>query len=272
MTGRSIVLPGFILVVLGMLAVVLVRKSGGEVASIRGSAMGTHWTVEWRGDAPEPVVLKREISATLEKWEQVLSQWRPDSDLSRFNRGEPATPELARVLELADGIKRKSGGAFDHHLLAEVHAAGFGPQGKGVDLSSIGKGFAVDRVCEHLGKLGMRDFVFALAGEVRAVGRPWQVEIEKPLLAESVEDHVVMLENQAVATSGNYRQFRETEEGLVTHIIDPVTGKPVIRPPSSVTVIAADCATASAWATAHFVLGPQYKGDLPELRVSWQHP
>jgi len=272
MTGKSIVLPGFILVVLGMLAVILMRKSGGDEASIRGSAMGTHWTVEWRGKAPEPVVLKREISATLEKWEQVLSQWRQDSDLSRFNRGEPATADLGRVLEMAEGIKRKSGGAFDHHLLAEVHAAGFGPAGKGIDLSSIGKGFAVDRVCERLRELGMRDFVFALAGEVRAQGGPWPVEIEKPLVADSVADHVVVLENQAVATSGNYRQFRQTEEGLVTHIIDPVTGKSVIRPPSSVTVIAADCATASAWATALFVLGPEYEGDLPELRVSWQHP
>lgn len=272
MSGRSIVLPGFVLLVLAMLAVILIRKSGGGATAIHGSAMGTRWTLEWRGKAPEPVALKAEVASTLEKWEQVLSQWRGDSDLSLFNRGEPATAELSRVLELADGIKRKSGGAFDHHLLAEVHAAGFGPAGKGVDLSSIGKGFAVDRVCERLRGLGMGDFVFALAGEVRAVGGPWPVEIEKPLVAESVADHVVMLENQAVATSGNYRQFRQTDAGLATHIIDPGTGRSVIRPPSSVTVIAGDCATASAWATALFVLGPEYKGDLPELRVSWQHP
>jgi thiamine biosynthesis lipoprotein len=272
MSGKSIVLPGFILFLLAALAVILIRKSGDVATAIHGSAMGTHWTLEWRGSAPEPPALKREVSTTLEEWEQVLSQWRRDSDLSRFNRGEPATAELSRVLELAEGIKRKSGGAFDHHLLAEVHAAGFGPEGKGVDLSSIGKGFAVDRVCERLRGLGLRDFVFALAGEVRAVGGPWPVEIEKPLVAESVADHVVMLENQAAATSGNYRQFRRTEEGLVSHIIDPVTGKPVIRPPSSVTVVAADCASASAWATALFVLGPGYKGDLPDLKVSWQHP
>jgi thiamine biosynthesis lipoprotein len=272
MTGKSITLPGIIMVILALVAVLILRKSRESAKYLNGSAMGTQWIVEWRGNAPERSQIKKEISLTLEEWEQVLSQWRQDSDLSRHNRGEPVTEELARVLILADGIKERSGGAFNHHLLKEVHAAGFGPDGVGIDLSSIGKGFAVDRVCERLQELGMRDFVFALAGEVRAVGGPWPVEIEKPLMAETVLDHVVMLKNDAIATSGNYRQFRQTEEGLLTHIIDPETRRPVIRPPSSVTVIAADCATASAWATALFVRGPKYKGDHPELRVSWQHP
>jgi len=272
MNARSIVLPVCALLVLAALAFTLAGKRGGAPHSISGSAMGTHWTLQWRGDAPEPPALKQEVAIILEKWEQVLSQWRESSDLSRFNRGGPATPELQRVMALAEGIKKETGGAFDHHLLARVHAAGFGPAGEGVDLSSIGKGFAVDRVCERLAQLGMDDFVFALAGEVRAQGKPWEVEIEKPLLAESTPDHVILLENQAVATSGNYRQFRQTDAGLVTHIIDPATGGSVIRPPSSVTVVAGDCATASAWATALFVRGPQYKEYPAPLRVSWQHP
>ena len=258
---------------LGLLALagVIFLKTRRHGDQLHGSAMGTRWTLQWRGDSPPPADLKEEVAAVLEKWEQVLSQWRPGSDLSRYNGGAPATPELSRVLSLADEIKRESNGAFDHHLLEKVHAAGFGPEGSGLDLSSIGKGFAVDRVCERLRELGMDDFVFALAGEVRAVGG-WPVEIEKPLLNGYEMDHVIPLKNQAVATSGNYRQFRETKVGLVSHIIDPRTGEPVIRPPSSVTVIAEDCATASAWATALFVLGPEFSDYPRELTVSWQHP
>lgn len=272
MSARSFAVPACAAFILVTLAYLLARKSGDDLHAIRGAAMGTQWTLEWRGKAPKATLLKQEVSTTLETWEQVLSQWRDGSDLSRFNRGEPATPELARVIQLADRIKTDTGGAFDHHLLGKVHEAGFGPAGSGMDLSSVGKGFAVDRVCERLQQLGMHDFVFALAGEVRAQGGSWPVGIEKPRVDETTQDHVILLENQAVATSGNYRQFRWTEAGLVSHIIDPQTGHSVIRPPSSVTVVAPDCATASAWATALFVRGPQYKDYPGELRVSWQHP
>lgn len=261
---RAAILLGF-LALLGF----LFWKRSPRVTELHGSAMGVSWTLEWDGKSPPPADLKREVSAVLEHWEQVLSQWRPTSDLSRHNRGEPATPDLARVITLADEIKSATGGAFDHQILGKVHAAGFGPDGEGIDLSSIGKGFAVDRVCERLESLGMNDFVFALAGEVRAQGE-WPVDIERPLPAESLSKRTVTLNNRSIATSGNYRQFRETSEGIVSHIIDPRTGKPAIRPFSSVTVIAENCATASAWATALFVLGPDHPGRPRGAEVIWQ--
>ncbi|HVJ44873.1 MAG TPA: FAD:protein FMN transferase [Luteolibacter sp.] len=261
---RAAILLGF-LALLGF----LFWKRSPRTTELHGSAMGVRWTLEWHGQSPPPADLKSEVSATLEHWEQVLSQWRPTSDLSRHNHGEAATPELARVIMLADEIRSATGGAFDHHILGKVHAAGFGPEGEGIDLSSIGKGFAVDRVCERLGSLGMNDFIFALAGEVRAEGE-WPVDIEKPLPAASVSKHTIRLGNRSIATSGNYRQFRETNDGIVSHIIDPRTGKPVIRPFSSVTVVAKDCATASAWATALFVLGPDHPNRPPGAEVIWQ--
>lgn len=256
----------------GLFGFLFLKGRGRATTELHGAAMGCQWTLEWRGDAVPPETLRREVSTTLEKWEQVLSQWRPASDLSRYNRGEAPTPELSRVLALADGVKTATSGAFDHHLLEQVHAAGFGPEGKGVDLSSIGKGFAADRVGERLRELGVKDFVFAIAGEVVAGDGDWPVDIEKPELGGRTIAKTVMLRNQAIATSGNYRQFIPSDEGLRTHIIDPKTGKPVIRPPSSVTVIAPDCASASSWATALFVLGPEFKGYPAGLEVSWQMP
>lgn len=241
-------------------------KPTQEEKILTGAAMGTTWKLAWRGDtAPS---MEKAVTETLCKWEDVLSQWKPNSDLSRFNRGEPVTPELQRVIDLAEEVHKASGGAFDHRLLKETGEAGFGPGGNGIDLSAIGKGFAVDRVGERLRQLGVTDFVFALSGEILAGDNEWEVGIEKPDPATQETAFTVPLKNRALATSGNYRQFKPAEGGLASHIIDPKTRNPVIRPPSSVSVFAKDCATADAWATALFVLGP----DFPTpggLEVKW---
>ncbi len=225
-----------------------------------GQAMGTTWTLAWRGQPPPQ--LRREVSTVLEHWEQVLSQWRDDSHLSKFNRGQPASPDLQRVIDLAEAVRQASGGAFDHHILADVHAAGYGPPGQGIDLSAIGKGFAADRVGEKLRQVGLRDFVFELGGEIIVGGGDWPVEIERPKAGPREISRTVTLRNRALATSGNYHQ--------PGHIIDPRTRNPVQRPPSSVSVLAQDCATADAWATALFVLGPEFKDIPPNIEVTWQ--
>lgn len=232
------------------------RKQGSAATRIRGRAMGCDWQLLGEGRLPEEE-LRALIAGVLERWEQVLSTWRPDSDLSRHNRGEPATADLSRVLRLAERYRAETGGAFDHRMLSQLTAAGFGPGGSGIDLSSIGKGFAVDRVTEILQQHGLRRFVFSLAGEVRAGEGSWPVGIESPVPGAEEDNRTVELSSRALATSGNYRQGRKNPDGMISsHILDPATGLPVLRPPSGVTVIAEDAASASAWATALFVLGP----------------
>ena len=238
----------------------LKHREPAPSSPITGRAMGTSWMLEWRGSAPSD--LHHKVAAVLEHWEQVMSQWREDSDLSRFNRGEPASEDLERVIRLAEKIKASSGGAFDHHILANVHAAGYGPPGKGIDLSAIGKGFAIDRVGERLKQVGVDDFIFELGGEVIAGEGDWPVIIERPVSNNHEAARTVVLRGRALATSGNYLQ--------PGHIIDPRTGLPVKRPASSVSVLAADCATADAWATALFVLGPDFHDTPPDIEVTWQ--
>jgi thiamine biosynthesis lipoprotein len=149
-------------------------------------------------------------------------------------------------------------------MLAELTAAGFGPGGMGVDLSSLGKGIAVDAVCERLRQLGIQRHVFSLAGEVRAGEGNWPVRIENadnPAVGGKIR-----LSSQAMATSGNYRQWNRREgDKLASHLLNPATGKPVLRPPCGVTVIGPDAAMASGWATALFVLGPE-GNPLAEVR------
>jgi len=259
-----------ILALLVVVGVIIYRSFPEESRDLSGNAMGTAWHLRWRSEAPERESLRSEVSGTLEKWEQVLSQWRDGSDLSRFNRGEPATAELQRVIDLAQEIKSLTAGAFDPGLLRETGEAGFGPEGNGIDLSGIGKGFAVDRVAEALEKAGLEDFVFELGGEIIAVGGEWEVGIETPDPAGRSIASKVKLKNQALATSGNYRQFKPVPSGLSGHIIDPKTKESVVRPPSSVSVIAKDCATADAWATALFVLGKE-NAIPPGLEVQWNY-
>lgn len=242
------------------IALVFSNRKPPETATITGHAMGTQWTLSWRGDAPPD--LAKHVVAVLEYWQQVMSQWRPDSDLSRFNRGEPATEDLLRVIRLAERIREASGGAFDHQILQDVHAAGHGPPGTGIDLSGIGKGFAADRVDERLRKLGVREFIFEIGGDLVAGEGNWTVGIENPDPGERSLIRQVTISKRALATSGNTYQ--------PSHIINPRTGEPVQRAPSTVTVIADDCATADAWATALFVLGPGF-GPVPDgLEVTWQ--
>lgn len=231
---------------------------------LQGRAMGCDWSLRWR-DATHGAVdheqLQREITDVLEHWEQVLSTWRPHSDLMCYNRGAQASSDLQRVLVLAEQMKQNTGGAFDAEILARLQTQGFGPPrsgdvGRGVDLSSLGKGFAVDRTAEILRQQGIEDFLFCLAGEMVAGEGSWRVAIDVPEPGPVRVLKEIEINHEALATSGNYRQYSVRPSGVICHIIDPRSGTPVQREPSSVSVCGSSAALASAWATSLFVLGP----------------
>lgn len=260
-----------------MLALLAPRKSTPSVQRLHGQAMGCSWTLLWRNVEVDPHDLQAEIAVELEHWERVMSTWREDSDLCRYNRGEPASDDLEKVLRAAEVVRQESGGAFDERCLEMVHRAGFGPVGCGIDLSAIGKGYAVDRMADLLRKRGVNDFLFQLAGETIAGDGAWDVALEHPDPATSTRSQLVRLQRQAMATSGNYRQFQSTTNAdadadaeVISHIIDARTGSPVLRKFCSVTVIADEAATADAWATALFVLGPEQKQPAAVKKVIWQ--
>lgn len=134
------------------------------------------------------------------------------------------------------------------------------------NLSAVAKGYGVDRVAEALLAEGHDRFLVEVGGEVRAAGlsaagHPWRLGIERPLDGmpgpggHSVE-RVVSLEGEALATSGDYRNFYERDGKRYSHTLDPRTGRPVEHSVASVSVIAPTCAEADAWATALLVLGP----------------
>ena len=130
-----------------------------------------------------------------------------------------------------------------------------------IDLSAIAKGFAVDQVARRLEQLGAADYLVEVGGEVRTLGhnprdRDWMLGIEEPIPAMRVADYSVPLSGKSLATSGDYRNFFVVDGQTYSHTIDPAQGRPVSHSMHSVSVIADDCMTADAWATALMVLGP----------------
>ena len=137
------------------------------------------------------------------------------------------------------------------------------------DLSAIAKGYAVDQVAEALRALGYDHFLIELGGELAARGQrpdggPWRVAIERPdALTRSVYA-VVALQDQAMATSGDYRNFHQGDGVRLSHLIDPRVGRPIGNRLASVSVVDASAARADALATALSVLGPDEAHALAE--------
>lgn len=128
--------------------------------------------------------------------------------------------------------------------------------GMTLDLSGVAKGWAVDRSVEEMLESGAAAGLVEAGGEVRCWGgdlrgKPWVLAIAHPS-GEGIWG-TFELERGSVATSGNYVQKFEFEGTEFSHILDPMTGKPA-NGPASVTVLAPDCATADAWATALMTL------------------
>ena len=172
---------------------------------------------------------------------------------------------------LADAASRVGSGR-----LAIERLPGGGPAlrrrspGVELDLSGIAKGHAVDRVSAVLADLGFGEHLVEVGGEIRARGG-WRVGVEDPSGGLPARlHHSFPLRDLAMATSGGYRDFRVAEgegEGRYwTHLLDPRSSRPVERRAGSVTVLAASCLEADAWATALFVLGPREGHRLAESR------
>ncbi len=136
-----------------------------------------------------------------------------------------------------------------------------------IDLSAIAKGYAVDRVVSDLTTLGVKRIMVSVGGEVRANGmsaddRPWRIGIEQPSERERKIAKVIELQSGAVATSGDYRNFSMVDGVRYSHTIDPRTCQPVKNLLATASVIAPDCMTADAMATAVMVLGSRRGSEL----------
>jgi thiamine biosynthesis lipoprotein len=130
-----------------------------------------------------------------------------------------------------------------------------------LDLSALAKGYAVDRIDWILENGGHTRYMIEVGGEVKTRGlnardEPWRIALERPVATERSVYAVLELSGEAIATSGDYRNFFEFDGRRYSHTLDPHTGWPVMHDLASVTVVDSSAMEADAMATALLVLGP----------------
>ena len=227
------------------------------------------------------------------KQDSEVSRFNRSNANQPFDLSEP----LRQVVEEALLISKRTDGAFDITVGEAVRIWGFGTDGSisrkptteqllklrksssytqlqltgsklhklhsdtSIDLSAIAKGFAIDQVAGMLSRQGISNYLIEVGGELRASGRNienhfWRIAIEKPEILGGVQQ-VIELENIAIATSGDYRNFVIIEGEHYSHTIDPRTLTPARSLLASVSVLSANTSTADALATAMMVMGEE---------------
>lgn len=280
------------------------------IVKFSGLTMGTHYRVSLAAQAassewpPDTSDLEQLVNGELERINQLMSTYEPDSELSKFNRSQsagwfPVSADTAKVVTYALDLAKETDGAYNPLVGPIVNLWGFGPDKREhlptdselaellplvdyqslevresppallktmpeayLDLSSIAKGYAVDKIVELLEKYGFQSLMVDIGGEVRTLGEkpggdPWRIAIENPASDAEPFQKVLVLSNAAVATSGDYRNFFEQDGVRYSHTINPETGKPVEHSTAVVSVQAETCMEADALATALLVMGAE---------------
>lgn len=129
-----------------------------------------------------------------------------------------------------------------------------------IDLSALAKGYAVDQVAELLEDHQVPSYLVEIGGEVRAKGRkpdgaPWHIGVERPTIEGREIQLVLALDDGALASSGDYRNFFIWQGQRYSHEIDPRTGFPTRDPLAAVSVLSNNAMRADALATALLVMG-----------------
>jgi len=133
-----------------------------------------------------------------------------------------------------------------------------------LDANAIAQGYTCDIIASLMSKKNIQNYLIEIGGEIRASGRNsrnelWHVGINRPvfdsLSTNNEIQEIVLLSDVSIGTSGNYHKFHKVDGRMVGHEIDPRTGIPVKNEILSASVIAPDCMTADALATASMILG-----------------
>ena len=282
-------------------------KTAPKIVEIQGKTMGTYYQVKYvldpklqNNEALSAPAVQINIDERLELVNDLMSTYRPNSELSRFNKAEKSLQVSDAMLDVVNAalmINKQSGGAYDVTVGPLVNLWGFGPDKHPdkvptqavidekmavvgsqylsidgdkliksipslyVDLSSIAKGYGVDFIAEYLQEIGINNYLVDIGGELRVHGvKPgnenWVVAIERPVAGQNVQ-RVIEVGDNGIATSGDYRNYFESDGIRYSHTIDPKTGKPITHKLASVTVINKSCMLADGYATAITVLGPE---------------
>ena len=179
-------------------------------------------------------------------------------------RKSEATKNIAQGFPLPEEIKEKLRFVGSNKILVKGKSyVKFIEPGMAIDLGGIAKGYAVDKAAGRMRELGVKSAMINCGGNIYCLGRKnqkkWRIGIQHPRQPEKVIFYLD-LENQAVATSGDYQQYFMYQGRRFSHIIDPRNGYPADNGIISVTIIADTATEADALSTALFVMGKENAG------------
>lgn len=179
-----------------------------------------------------------------------------------FGQGHEITSDTLRIDSLLNHVGINKTQLLDGQILKDDPAIEF-------NFSALAKGYGVDCIADMLERNGVDNYLVEVGGEIRAKGvnpkgDKWCIGVDRPSSESSPGETVMNLfiENGAVATSGNYRNYQQAEGGRIGHTISPKTGRPVATDVISATVVMPQCMEADALATACMILSPEEAIDL----------
>ncbi len=282
----------FLLFLIVATVFILRRHNSLQLLRAEGPIYGTVYHIDYEHNAPLDAQILEElkrVDASLSMFNK-----QSTVSLINSGTTEETDTMLREIFSLASQVYAETDGAYDVTVAPLVNAWGFGfksgqmptpaqvdsiksfvgtdkvslvgtrlvkqdPRTM-IDFSSIAKGYAVDRVARLFDSLSIKNYMIEIGGEVvvrgaHPEGRPWLIGVSRPTADDATLQAHLSLSNGAMATSGNYRNYYVKEGRRYAHTIDPQKGCPVEHELLSATVLAPNCATADAYATAFMVMG-----------------
>ncbi len=173
-----------------------------------------------------------------------------------FKNIDSVTPEIIDSLKSFVGYEKISIDSDGYILKSDPRVQ--------INASAIAKGYACDVIADLLESYGIDNYMVEIGGEITAKGvnekgECWRIGVDKPIDDFTGIQHdlqvILSLCNKSMATSGNYRNYYIKDGKKYAHTIDPQTGYPSQLDILGATVIADDCMTADAYATAFMAMG-----------------
>ena len=251
---------------------------------IHGKTMGTTYTIK-----SDTFIDKKIIDKKLKEINAIFSNWEITSEVNKINNlviNKPITisNQLKQLILLSKKVNLETNGYFDIGIGRLIDIWGFGIkkinnkptnllikkalEKSGIkyikidknilykykdinlNLSAIAKGYGIDEIIKILVKYQVKSGLVEIGGEVRVLGTK-RIAIER-INKKPIE---VVLINQAIATSGDYRNYQIFNNTKFIHIINPMTGFPSKSDLVSVSVIGDNTALVDSYASAILAMG-----------------
>jgi len=305
----------FPIILLLTLSILSCKENKPVFANFTGFAQGSTYSIVYDNKKNiDPGELRKRVEKILSDFDMSLSVYKDSSIISKINRNEDAVPDsfFTEVFRKSVLISELTDGAFDITVGPLVKAWGFGPDAHKnfteskrdsllrlvgmnkvslingrliksdphicLDVNAIAQGFSVDVICRFFDKLGIKNYLVEIGGEVRAKGKKkgnlWRIGIDKPvdnnMTPGQTLEAIVKISDKALATSGNYRKFYIENGVKYSHHVDPRTGYTTKNTLLSISIIADECAMADGVATGCLVMGKEKTIDFLGLHPEFE--